>query len=398
MQQEGDALENKISLNVAHRKMREKRSPFNFDLRAYALIIALVLIAVVFSFYTDGMFLSPRNLSNLFRQMSVVSILAIGMTLVIVAGHIDLSVGSLVGLTGGIAAILQVWYGWGTVPVVVLTIFAGMLLGVCQGWLVAYKRIPSFIVTLGGMMAFRGILLGISKGETIAPLQDSFKQIGQSYLPYPLGYVLSLILIVGLFYTTVRKRRKRIKLGLSVNRPLADYGKAFVYSILILLFAFMMNSYYGIPLPMLIVFILGLVFFFIASKTGFGRYIYAIGGNVEAAKFSGIKIERYLLSVFIIMGALAAVAGIVLTGRLNAATVGAGQMYELDAIAACVIGGTSLMGGTGTIIGSIIGTLVMVSLDNGMSMMNIEPYWQYIVKGTILVLAVWLDISSKKRA
>lgn len=370
---------------------------FKVVLRAYTLVIALVLIAIIFSFLTNGEFLTSRNLSNLFRQMAVISILSIGMTLVIVAGHVDLSVGSLVGLTGGIAAILQVWYGWSTVSAILAALLVGILLGFWQGWWVAYRGIPSFIVTLGGMMIFRGILLGISKGETIAPLQDSFLSIGQSYLPYVPGYILAVVSIVLLFYFTYRNRVKRQKLGLQVNSLSADYGKAAAYSLLILLFVYMMNRYYGIPVPILIVLLLALIFSFVATKTGVGRYIYAIGGNPEAARYSGIDIKKYLLAVFVIMGALSAIAGIVLTSRLDAATVGAGQMFELDAIAACVIGGTSLMGGTGSIVGSIIGALVMVSLDNGMSMMDVEPYWQFIVKGMILILAVWLDISTKRK-
>lgn len=389
-------MEDKLAINLT-RQRSEKPLSFKFNLRAYSLIIALVLIGLIFGFFTDWTFLSSRNLSNLFRQMSVISILATGMTLVIVAGQIDLSVGSLLGLTGGIAAILQVWLGWNTFTAVIAALIVGVVLGGCQGWLVAYKKVPSFIVTLGGMMVFRGILLGVSQGETIAPLQDSFKEIGQSYFPYVPGYILGIVMVVLLFFFTVRKRNKRRNLGLTLAPPIAEYGKVSLYSFVTLLFVYMMNRYFGIPVPILIVLVLGLIFSFIAAKTGFGRYVYAIGGNAEAAKFSGINIKRYLLSVFVIMGALSAVAGVILTGRLNAATVDAGQMNELDAIAACVIGGTSLMGGTGSIVGSIIGALVMVSLDNGMSMMNIQPFWQYIVKGLILVLAVWMDISAKKK-
>jgi D-xylose transport system permease protein len=389
-------MEDKLAIKLT-RQRSEKPLSFKFNLRAYTLIIALVLIGLIFGFFTDWTFLSSRNLSNLFRQMSVISILATGMTLVIVAGQIDLSVGSLLGLTGGIAAILQVWLGWSTFTAVIAALIVGVVLGGCQGWLVAYKKVPSFIVTLGGMMVFRGILLGVSQGETIAPLQDSFKEIGQSYFPYVPGYILGIVMVVLLFFFTVRKRNKRWNLGLTLAHPIAEYGKVSLYSFVTLLFVYMMNRYFGIPVPILIVLVLGLIFSFIAAKTGFGRYVYAIGGNAEAAKFSGINIKRYLLSVFVIMGALSAVAGVILTGRLNAATVDAGQMNELDAIAACVIGGTSLMGGTGSIVGSIIGALVMVSLDNGMSMMNIQPFWQYIVKGLILVLAVWMDISAKKK-
>lgn len=378
--------------------MNNQKLSFKFDIRAYTLIIALILIAVLFTFLTGGDFLTSRNLSNLFRQMSVISILAIGMTLVIVAAQIDLSVGSIVGLTGGIAAILQVWFEWGTVPAVLVAIIVGALIGLLQGWLVAYKAVPAFIVTLGGMMVWRGLLLGVSKGETVAPLQESFINIGQSYLPYVWGYVLAVILCGAVAYSTYSRRKKRAKLQLPLKSSAADYGVAIGYMAIILGFAYMMNRYYGIPIPMLIVLVLALIFVFISTKTGFGRYIYAIGGNPEAAKFSGINIKNHMLAVFVMMGALAGVAGVVLTGRLNAATVGAGQSFELDAIAACVIGGTSLAGGTGSIFGSIIGALVMVSLDNGMSMMNVQPFWQYIVKGSILVFAVWLDIATKNKS
>ncbi|WP_044749144.1 sugar ABC transporter permease [Bacillus alveayuensis] len=369
---------------------------FKLDIQSYTLIIALVLIAVIFSIFTGGEFLSSRNLSNLFTQMSVIAVLAIGMTLVIVAGHIDLSVGSLVGLTGGIAAILQVWYGWNTFSVVLVAIIIGAILGLWQGWWVAYRAVPAFIVTLGGMLIFRGILIGLSKGQTVAPMSESFKQIGNSYLPYVLGYILASVSIVLLVFWTIRNRSKRMNMGLMIPAATVDYGKVAVYSILILLITYMLNRYYGIPVPFLIVVLLAVIFIFISNKTAFGRYIYAIGGNQEAAALSGINIKRNILWVFIIMGGLSGVAGVLLTSRLNAATVSAGNMYELDAIAACVIGGTSLMGGKGKIFGALIGALIMASIDNGMSMMNIETFWQYIVKGFILIIAVWIDISSKK--
>nr|WP_106406310.1 sugar ABC transporter permease [Bacillus marinisedimentorum] len=369
-----------------------------FDLQAYTLVIALVLIALIFGFFTGGEFLSSRNLSNLFTQMSVISVLAIGMTLVIVSGHIDLSVGSLVGLTGGIAAILQVWYDWNTIGVLLAAIVVGGIAGLWQGWWVAYRAVPAFIVTLGGMLIFRGILVGISQGKTIAPLGDSFKLIGNSYLPYVIGYILAAVSVVFLFVWTAKNRRKRKSMGLTVQPAFMAFGKAAVYSIFILGLVYMLNRYFGVPIPLLIVFVLAAIFIFISVKTAFGRYIYAIGGNVEAAALSGINIKKNTLYVFVMMGALAGVAGIILTSRLNAATVGAGEMYELDAIAACVIGGTSLMGGKGNIVGAIIGALIMASIDNGMSMMNIETFWQFIVKGLILIIAVWIDISSKKTA
>src|SRR5699024_725296 len=326
-----------------------------------------------------------------------ISVLSIGMTFVIVSAHIDLSVGSLAGLTGGIAAILHVWFDWNTGIVVLIAILVGALLGLWQGWWVAYRAVPAFIVTLGGMLIFRGILIGISKGQTISPLDDSFKMISNSYLPYYIGYSLAAIGIFLLFIFRWINRNKRKKMGLKLSPSVLDYGKLVAYAIGILVITYMLNRYYGIPVPLLIVIALAGIFIFISSKTSFGRNIYAIGGNEEAAALSGINIKRKTLSVFVIMGALAGIAGVILTSRLNSATTSAGEMYELDAIAACVIGGTSLSGGRGNIVGSIIGALIMASIDNGMSMMNIDTFWQHIVKGLILILAVWLDITSKKK-
>lgn len=369
---------------------------FKLDMQAYTLIIALVLIAVIFGFFTGGEFLSSRNISNLFSQMSVIAILAIGMTLIIVAGHIDLSVGSLVGLTGGVAAILHVWHDWNTFAVVMAAIAVGAIFGAWQGWWVAYRAVPAFIVTLGGMLIFRGILIGLSKGQTVAPMSNSFKEISNSYFPFGLGYILALVSIALLIFWTARNRNKRKDIGLLLPARIIDYGKIGVYSFFIMLATYMLNRYQGIPTSILIVVLLAAIFIFISNKTSFGRYVYAIGGNPEAAALSGINIKRNTLWVFISMGALAGVAGVILTSRLNAATVNAGNMYELDAIAACVIGGTSLMGGKGKVVGALIGALIMASIDNGMSMMNIETFWQYIVKGLILIVAVWIDIASKK--
>ncbi len=375
----------------------EAKLDVKFTLQSYALIIALILIAILFATLTGGEFLSSRNLSNLFTQMTVISVLAIGMTFVIVAAHIDLSVGSLAGLTGGIAAILHVWFDWNTGIVVLVAILVGALLGLWQGWWVAYRSIPAFIVTLGGMLVFRGILIGMSKGLTIAPLDNQFKMIANSFLPYSLGYAIVFVGIILLFIFTWRNRGSRMKMDLQVPSPVFDYGKLVIYSIGILIVTYMLNRYNGLPVPLLIVVTLAGLFIFISTKTAFGRSIYAIGGNPEAARLSGINIKRNTLMVFVLMGALAGIAGVILTSRLNAATTSAGDMYELDAIAACVIGGTSLAGGRGRIVGSIIGALIMVSIDNGMSMMNIPSFWQYIVKGLILIVAVWLDIASKKR-
>ncbi|MDQ0338596.1 D-xylose transport system permease protein [Caldalkalibacillus uzonensis] len=387
-----------LKQNNVNKETGSKLSFFmKMDIRAYAMIFALVAIWLFFAILTDGAFLSERNLSNLFRQMSVTAILAIGVVLVIVSGQIDLSVGSVAGLTGGVAAVLNVWVGLDPFLSIAVAIGLGILIGIWQGFWVAYMSVPSFIVTLGGMLIFRGILLGITKGNTIAPLSEGFRTIGQSYLSVSLGWILAAMAIVAVILFTLNKRRSRIKYGFEVAPYSIELLKVAGISMLIILFVGTMNAYAGIPMPIMLVLVLGLIFTFIAKNTSFGRQIYAIGGNPEAARLSGINIRRRVMAVFILSGFMASVAGVVLTARLNAATSSAGQMLELDAIAAAVIGGTSLMGGTGTIIGAVIGALIMASLDNGMSMMNVEAFWQYIVKGLILILAVWVDVTTKKR-
>jgi D-xylose transport system permease protein len=368
----------------------------SIDIRSYTMSFALIGIWLLFSLLSDS-FLTSRNLSNLFVQMSVTAVLAIGMLLVIVAGHIDLSVGSIVGLTGGIAAILQVWAKWPTWSVVIVTILVGVLIGLIQGWWVANRAVPAFIVTLGGMMAFRGILTGITKGQTVAPMEESFRAIGQAYLPQGAGVFLGIVIAAVLLWGIWNVRRSRVKYGFEVGSPLLDWAKAGFLVALTFLFLLVMNSYKGVPFPVLLVIVFAVIFAFLANKTTIGRHIYAIGGNSEAARLSGIPIKRRTLMVFVLSATMAAIAGIMQVARLNAATISSGTMYELDAIAACVIGGTSLMGGRGKISGVIIGALVMASLDNGMSIMNVESFWQQITKGAILVLAVWIDIYSQNR-
>jgi len=375
---------------------KKKVTWFKLDVRAYTMIGALLGIWILFGFMNDR-FLSVTNLSNLFLQMSVTSILAIGMVLVIVAGQIDLSIGSLVGLLGGIAAILNVWYEWNTIPVIIVTLAIGAFIGFFQGWIIAYRAVPAFIVTLGGMLVFRGMLFGLTGSVTIAPLSPSLKSVGQSYMVDIIGWIFGIVALLVAGYLILRKRSARQKFGFDVEPLAFSVTKILVYGVLILGFVNIMNSYKGIPVPFVMVIVLALVFSFISKNTTFGRHIYAIGGNPEAARLSGINIKRRILIVFILCNSLAAVAGLVLVARLNAATMSAGTMYELDAIAACVIGGTSLMGGIGTIGGALIGALVMASLDNGMSIMNLESFWQYIVKGSILVLAVYVDIYTRNR-
>lgn len=414
---------------------------FKRNLRQYTMVIALLVIWITFTFLTGSLFLSPRNLSNLFLQSATVGVLAIGMTMVLVAGHLDLSVGSVAGFIGAAAAILQVNYNWPTFPTVLAALAIGALVGLWQGFWVAYRKIPAFIVTLASMIAFRGAILGITEGRTIGPMSDSFKLFGQGYIPSLLfspatqldsvgnvvkdnfgnpilGYkfffngnfyagdappfndmsiIIAIFCIVTFIFLQIKKRKSRIKYGFDVLPLHLETLRLGFFSLVIATFFSIMAFYMGIPYAVLIVFVLGVIFSIVTNNTVFGRHLYAMGGNLEAAKLSGIHIKKRTLGVFVLMGSLAGIAGIILTARLNAATTSAGQNFELDAISAAIIGGTSTMGGVGTIFGAIIGALVMASLDNGMSLMNLEVTWQYIVKGSILLLAVWVDIATRKK-
>ncbi|MFE5430557.1 sugar ABC transporter permease [Peribacillus simplex] len=368
----------------------------NVDVRAYTMIVGLIVIWILFSILTDGTFLSARNISNLTLQMAVVAILGTGMVMVIVTGHIDLSVGSLVGLVGGVAAALMVWNDWGTLPTVLAVLALGLVAGAIQGFATVYLNVPSFIVTLGGMMVFKGILLGITEGVSIAPMNEGYKAFGQAYVTNMTTYLFAILTIAALFFLEFKKQQSRKNFDVAVNVGSA-YVKLALISLLILGFSYIMTSYKGMPVPVYIMLILVIVFTFLADKTRFGRSVYAIGGNLQAATFSGIKVKKVVLSVFALNGLMAAMAGIILSARLNTGSPSAGTMMELDAIAAAVIGGTSLAGGRGKIYGAILGALIMASLDNGMSLLNIEAFWQYIVKGGILVLAVWFDVYTKKK-
>jgi D-xylose transport system permease protein len=349
--------------------------------RAFTLAGALAAIWAVFLTLTGGTFATPRNLALLARQMSVTSLVAIGMVLVIVTGEIDLSVGALSGLLGGLAAIASVQAGWPLVLAFPAAIALGAVLGAAQGTFVAWLRVPSFIVTLGGMLVFQGALLGVTRGISVSP-SPAFIFIGQAYLPKAAGWALAAALGAALVARAARQRDFRAK-GIALAAAT-------------LLFAAVMNAYEGIPLPVLLLLLLAAALSVAANHTPFGRRLYAIGGNREAALYSGVRIERHVAGVFVLMGALCGIAGIVLTARVGSATSDAGRLMELDAIAAAVMGGTSLLGGRGTVWGALLGALVMASLDNGMSLLNTEPYWQPILKGAILVAAVAADVAGRK--
>ncbi|PNR93890.1 sugar ABC transporter permease [Petrotoga sp. 9PWA.NaAc.5.4] len=370
---------------------------FKIDLRAYMMVIALIVIWIMFTIMTEGSFLTARNISNLFRQSVFISMLAIGMVMVIILGQIDLSVGSIVGLSGGILAILDVWNGMNPILSMTITLGVGLLLGLWNGYWVSYRGVPSFIVTLGGMLLFRGILMGITQGVTIGPVSDFFSFLGKGYLANWVGIFFGIVTSILLIFFEIKNWRKKLSYNSeSVSLPL-EILKIIIFISLIMLLIFVFNSYNGFPFPFLITIVLLAFFTYLSQNTVFGRYVYAIGGNNQAAILSGINIKKITLIVFALNGVLASLGGIFLTSRLNAASVSAGEGAELDAIAACVIGGASLMGGVGTIFGAVIGAIVMTSLDNGMSLMNVPVFWQSIIKGLVLIFAVWFDVTSKKR-
>ena len=368
------------------------------NLQVFVMIAAIVVIMMFFTWTTDGSYLSARNVSNLLRQTAITGILAVGMVFVIISAEIDLSVGSMMGLLGGLAAIFDVWLGWPLPLTIVVTLILGLLLGTWNGWWVAYRKVPSFIVTLAGMLAFRGILIGMTNGTTVSPTSASMSQIGQSYLSGGVGFSLGAIGLMAFVAWQWRSRMRRQTLGLATAPSTAVVGRQALTAVIVLGAIWLLNDYRGVPTPVLLLVLLMLAGMFMATRTAFGRRIYAIGGNLEAARLSGINVERTKLAVFAINGLMVAVAGLILSSRLGAGSPSAGNIAELDAIAACVIGGTSLAGGIGSVAGAVMGAFIMASLDNGMSMMDVPTFWQYIVKGAILLLAVWMDSATKRRA
>ncbi|MFT2112350.1 sugar ABC transporter permease [Marinomonas sp. 2405UD68-3] len=366
------------------------------QLQLLAMITAMLLIIVFFSIATEGAFITPRNISNLIRQTAIVGVLAIGMVFVIISAEIDLSVGSMMGLLGGVAAILDVWLHLPIALTILITVCSGLVLGLFNGWWVAYQRVPSFIVTLAGMLAFRGILVGLTDGATVAPTSSDLSIIGQSYIPSGWGVSVIGVLCLGLVAQVYSRRKARVNHGLENTKAKFEYTKAFIVVAVLLGLLVSLENYRGIPTPILVMGGLILLATYIAKRTAFGRRVYAIGGNIEAARMSGVNVEWNKMWVFGFNGMMVAIAALILTSRLGAGSPSAGNMAELDAIAACVIGGTSLAGGIGTVFGAIMGALIMASLDNGMSMLDVPTFWQLIVKGSILLLAVWLDVKTKK--
>lgn len=385
--------------------MNELKRLVRDNIRQYGMIFALVAILIFFNFYTNGISMTPLNITNLVLQNAYILVLAIGMLLVILTGNIDLSVGSVAALVGAVSAILikKMDVHWIIASAVGLLLGAGI--GAFQGYWIAYAKIPAFIVTLAGMLLFRGLTLVALGGQTIGPFPEAFNLISAGFVPdvaeASLHIVTILVGIIGslvYIYSVFKSRRKKIKNEFHVNPLWIDILSTSILLLAINAFTITLARYKGFPNIFIILFILVAAYTFITKKTKFGRHVYALGGNYNAAKLSGVQTERTMLKVYMNMGMIAALSGLLYAARLNAATPKAGNLFELDAIAACFIGGASANGGIGTIIGAIVGGLVMGVINNGMSLAGLSIDWQQVVKGAVLLLAVWFDIATKNRS
>ena len=375
------------------------------NLREYGLLMSLVAIMGFFQVMTNGTLFQPLNLTNLILQNSYIIVMALGMLLVIVAGHIDLSVGSICGFVGAVAAVLMVDYNLNFALVALICLVLGAVIGAAQGYWVAFYKIPAFIVTLAGMLVFRGLTLVVLGGASVGPFPPEFQLLSTGFIPDPFGgenlkvlsLVLGLAMAVILLIAKVKDRAERTKHGMD-NEPYVFFVlKNLIFAGMIAAFSYLLSSYRGLPNVLIVM--LGLMFLydFVTSKTTLGRRVYALGGNEKAARLSGINTERLTFYTFINMGVLAALAGLIFAARLNTATPKAGLGFELDVIAACFIGGASASGGVGKVLGAVIGAFIMGVMNNGMSIMGIGIDWQQVIKGLVLLAAVFFDVYNKKK-
>ncbi|WP_053851264.1 multiple monosaccharide ABC transporter permease [Streptomyces sp. NRRL B-24085] len=376
------------------------------NMRQYGMLIALGLIVVLFAVWTDGDLLLPRNVSNLVLQNSYILILAIGMMLVIIAGHIDLSVGSLTAFVGAFAAVLTVQHDVAWPVALVLCLVVGAVAGSIQGYLIAYLGIPSFIVTLAGMLLFRGLTEIFLEGQTLGPFPDGLQKLGNGFLPevgpetnyHNITLLLGFVLLAFVILQELRERRRSQEFSLEVAPRNLFLLKLVAISAAIIALTMMLASYKGAPIILLVLGVLVVGYGYVMRNAVFGRHIYAIGGNLPAAKLSGVKDKKVTFLVFLNMGVLAALAGLVVAARLNAASPKAGLNFELEAIASSFIGGASMSGGVGTVLGAIIGGLVLGVLNNGMNLLSVGTDWQQVIKGLALLAAVGFDVWNKRKS
>jgi putative multiple sugar transport system permease protein len=400
-------MEQAKSIQVPH-EASKAASPVAFlknNLREYGMLMSLILIMAFFQVMTDGTLFQPLNLTNLILQNSYIVIMALGMLLVIVSGHIDLSVGSVSGFVGAVAAVLMVNFHMHFVLASLICLVLGGVIGAAQGYWVAFHRIPSFIVTLAGMLVFKGLALAVLQGQSVGPFPDGFQLLSTGFIPDPLGgetlrltsLVLGLFMACALLYIKVRGRADRLRHGMD-NEPHAFFlAKNLVLATMIAGLSYLISSYRGFPNVLMVMLVLMLVYDFATTRTTVGRRVYALGGNEKAAKLSGIRTERLTFLTFVNMGVLAALAGLIFAARLNTATPKAGLGFELDVIAACFIGGASASGGVGRVLGAVIGAFIMGVMNNGMSIMGIGIDYQQVIKGLVLLAAVCVDVYNKNK-
>ena len=373
------------------------------------MFIALLAVVIIFQILTKGIMLKPLNITNLIQQNGYVLILAVGMLLVVIVGTVDLAVGSVCAFIGAVAGVVMVNRGMNPVLSVIISLIIGVAVGAIQGYWIAYKLIPGFVVTLAGQLIFRGFTMIILNGKTIAPFPTSFANLGSGFVP-PLFYlqmgegylvgssiIIGIILAVVMVFKNIQGRNKLQKYNFTVENKTSFIAKNVAIVIVILAATFVLGSYKGIPNILVIAGIIIAIYSFITTKTVFGRQVYAVGGNKKAAALSGVKVDKTQFLVFVNMGLLAAVAGLAYAARVNSAQPKAGVNFELDALAACYIGGASTAGGTGRIMGAVVGGLVLGVLNNGMSLMGVDNNWQQAIKGFVLLFAVVFDLYSKKK-
>jgi putative multiple sugar transport system permease protein len=376
------------------------------NLKQSSMVIALVLITLLFQVLTDGTLLKPLNITNLILQNSYILILAVGMVLVIITGHIDLSVGSVAAFVGAISAILMINMQMNPVLAVIICLAVGALIGAWQGFWVAYVGIPAFIVTLAGMLLFRGLTLVVLQGQSIAPYPESFQKLSNGFLPDLFGgtdiHILSIIIGVAvsliLIGLEINGRNNQMRYNFEVGSKGLFYTKLVAIFAVVNTFTYVLATYRGLPNILVILFAIIVAYTFVMKKTIIGRHVYAVGGNLKAASLSGVQTKKVTFGVFVNMGVLAALSGLIFAARLNAATPRAGNLFELDAIAAVFIGGASAYGGVGTVVGAVIGGLVMGVMNNGMSILGLGIDWQQAIKGLVLLAAVAFDIINKKKS
>ncbi|UOK70124.1 multiple monosaccharide ABC transporter permease [Ancylobacter polymorphus] len=390
--------------------LKDKASHAGFlknNLREYGMLISLFAIMIFFEVVTNGTLLRPLNLTNLVLQNSYIVIMALGMLLVIVTGHIDLSVGSVAGFIGAVAAVLMVKFDLHFIPATLICLALGGLIGAAQGYWVAYFKIPSFIVTLAGMLVFKGLALAILAGQSVGPFPPTFQKLSSGFIPelipdagnlYPTSLAIGAMLALAMVWLNFRGRARQEAHHIHTEPYGFFLAKNALLFAVILYFAYLIASHRGLPNVLVIMTALIALYAFVTTRTTIGRQIYAVGGNEKAAKLSGIKTERLTFLTFVNMGVLAALAGLVFAARLNTATPKAGLGFELDVIAACFIGGASAYGGVGRVGGAVIGALIMGVMNNGMSILGIGIDYQQVIKGLVLLGAVCLDVYNQRRA